>query len=526
MARVIGETAVQFPRLAHVVEDEHAAGDRSAAVADGRGGALDVDLIAVAADEQHRADRFDRPRAADGHRERILERLAGFLVESAEDLLDGASLAVLEPPAGEGLGNRIDVVDHALGVGGDDPVADALQRDLGALLLAKQRFLVQLALGDVEFDPDEAQQPALVVDTGLGAADHPAPLTRGVSHAVQAFEQRRLAGDVIADCGLHAGHVVGMHERAPVWCVAHLALVVAEHRFPARRKIDAVVQSVEIPKPVVRAVQGEFVALLQITQLALNGDALERARKAAADELHQQVQLHFPVGARVRPGNSQRAGRPALDEVADHQHRTDAEPGPDGGVGRLILARMFGVAQFRDAQLREPRAKPRQHLQALSTQLFRVAGGKHAAGHGNVGEALAGGIDCDVKGRVGAGRLAQQLEVGREASLDRGRRHGLEIHRDLDAGHVQAHGGARAPPGPRLLCQHVGVRQIGVTGIDGCDCHAPYWTPRGFKPLCLKSLPFLAAAISNASHTSRDQFMSHTFGFSHNVSGKQAKQLY
>ena len=76
----------------------------------------------------------------------------------------GAALAVLEAPAGERLGHRVDVVDDALGVGGDDAVADALQRDLRALLLAEQRLLVELALGDVELDADQAQQPALVVD--------------------------------------------------------------------------------------------------------------------------------------------------------------------------------------------------------------------------------------------------------------------------------------------------------------------------------------------------------------------------
>jgi hypothetical protein len=33
-----------------------------------------------------------------------------------------------------------------------------------------------------------------------------------MAHAVQALEDRRLAGDVIADRGLHARHVVGMHQ--------------------------------------------------------------------------------------------------------------------------------------------------------------------------------------------------------------------------------------------------------------------------------------------------------------------------
>jgi hypothetical protein len=123
----------------------------------------------------------------------------------------------------------IQIVDDALGIGGDDAVADALQGDLRAFLLAEQRLLVQLALGDIEFDADQAQQAALLVDLGLGAADDPAPFAGGMAHAVQALEYRRLAGHVIANRGLHPRHVVGVHQvrqsgacprrfrRSPAW---------------------------------------------------------------------------------------------------------------------------------------------------------------------------------------------------------------------------------------------------------------------------------------------------------------------
>ena len=45
-------------------------------------------------------------------------------------------------------------------VGGDHAVADRLQRDLRALLFLEERVLVELALGDVELDADQAAQPA------------------------------------------------------------------------------------------------------------------------------------------------------------------------------------------------------------------------------------------------------------------------------------------------------------------------------------------------------------------------------
>ena len=224
---VIGQAPVQLARLADVVEDEHAAGYGAAAVTDRGGCAVYVEFVAVAADQQHRSDRLDRAGAADRHRQRVLERLAGFLMEAAEHLLDRAPLAVLEPPAGQRLGDRVDVVDDAAGIGRDDAVADALQRDLRAFLLAEQRLLVELAVSDVELDADQAQEPPLVVDPGLGAADDPAPFAGGVAHAVHALEEGGLAGNMVADRRLHPRHVVRVDQQTPVGRVPHLFLVVA-----------------------------------------------------------------------------------------------------------------------------------------------------------------------------------------------------------------------------------------------------------------------------------------------------------
>src|SRR5580658_3622167 len=188
VAGVVGEPAVELARFADVVEHQHAAGHVAGTVADRRGGALDVQLVAVAADEQHRPDRFDRTDAPDRHRQRVLQRFAGLLVERTEDLLDRAAHGVFQAPAGQLFGDRVDVVDGRVCIGGDDAVADRLQGDLRALLLAKQRLLVQLALGDVELDPDQAQQPAVLVDARGGPADHPAPLAVAVAHAMRALE--------------------------------------------------------------------------------------------------------------------------------------------------------------------------------------------------------------------------------------------------------------------------------------------------------------------------------------------------
>src|SRR6185312_2328044 len=192
VARMIGEAAIQLTGLGDVVEDQDAARHPARAIANRSCGALDIELIAVAADEEHRANRLDRPDAADGDAERVLERLAGLFVESAEDLLHRPPHRILETPARQCFRHGIDVVDDGIGIGGDDAVADRLQSDLGAFLLAEERFLVELSLRDVELDTDEAQQASVFVHTCRCTADDPTPLAIAVTHAVSALEDRRL----------------------------------------------------------------------------------------------------------------------------------------------------------------------------------------------------------------------------------------------------------------------------------------------------------------------------------------------
>ena len=376
-------------------------------------------------------------------------------MKSPENLLDRPSLSVLEAPAGQGFRDRIDVVDHAFLIGRDHAVADALQSDLRAFLFSEQRFFVELALGDVQLDADEAQQPAAVVDACLGAADDPAPLAGRMAHAMQTFEQRRLSGDVIANRGLNARHVVGMHERAPVGRLPRRHIVVSQHGFPARREVDAVIERIEIPQAVVRAVEREFVALLEVAQLRLYRNSLEARGKTAADELEQQMQLHVPVVARQRARDSEDAGRPILDEISDHENRADAELAPHGRIVSLVDTHVRGIAQFGHPQRREPRAKPGQRAQSLAAQLLRIAGRKHAARDRNVDEILGIELQLDVKGGIGAGRFAQQFQIRGDTSRGRSRGHRLEIDGDLGADDVETDRGTQTTARPGLRGQHV-----------------------------------------------------------------------
>ena len=307
------------------MEHEHAAGHRARAIANRRRGALDVQLVAVATNEQHRAHALDRTRAADRHAQRILERLAGLFVERAIDLFDGPAHRIFEAPAGELLGHGIDVVHRGVRIGRDDAVTDGLQRDLRALLLAEQRFFVELALGDVELDTDQAQQAAVFVHARLGAAHHPAPVAVAVLHAMHAFENRRLAGHVIADRRLHARHVFRMHQAAPVRRVEQRIHRVAQHLLPARREMDLVAFDVEVPEAVVGRALRELETFFELVQAPFDAQPLEARAQRIAEQLQQQLQVHVPGAARQRVGQPEDAGGQAAHAEGNHEHRADLQ---------------------------------------------------------------------------------------------------------------------------------------------------------------------------------------------------------
>ena len=154
VTRVIAETTIQLTGLRNVVEHEHAPGDHSLAVANRGGRTLDIELVTVSTDQQRRAHGLDRPVPSYRYDQRILERLAGFLVEPSKDLVQWPTAGVVDFPARQFLGDRVHVFDIAISVCGDDTVADGLQRNLRTLLLPEQCFFVELALRDIDFDAE------------------------------------------------------------------------------------------------------------------------------------------------------------------------------------------------------------------------------------------------------------------------------------------------------------------------------------------------------------------------------------
>ncbi len=189
--------------------------------ADRRAAVGDRPLRAVAGD-QHRVVRQAHDRAlAEDPLHRVLDRRPRALVDDAEHLGQRPGRGVGLPPAGEGLGDRVQEVDAPGGVGGDDGVPDAVQRRAEGL----QRF-PPLALRAVEA-LERPLSPVLVQER-RGQADEDEEEDRERRDAVG---QRRHSGEdlVLVDLGHEEPGRVG-------------------HRLELRQDLDAaVVAALERP---------------------------------------------------------------------------------------------------------------------------------------------------------------------------------------------------------------------------------------------------------------------------------------
>ena len=351
----IAQAPVQLARLADVVKHEHAARDAAERIADRRRRALDVELVAVATDQQRGPHGLDGAVAAHRDADGVLDRLARLLVEAAEDLVDGAADGVVEPPTRELGRHGIQILHARLGVRRHDAVADRLQRDLRALLLAEQRFLVELAFGDVGLDADQPLQAAVVVEPALNAALDPAPLAARVLHAMHALEQLGPALEMLAQLRLDVREIVGMHEQPPF---GHVVVVrVAEHRAPTRREIHRVLAHVVIPQPVVGRVGHEAIALLNVGQILRELDALEAARAARAEQLQSELQLGRPFGIRRGAADRQQCRR--VGRECRSPTRTNAPTfklASRCGIVLLSSGRFGRILDLEQPQMPEPRS--------------------------------------------------------------------------------------------------------------------------------------------------------------------------
>jgi hypothetical protein len=101
----------------------------------------------------------DDPAVAQGARRRVLDRRAARLADDVEHPVERLAHGVGARPAGERLGDRVQVLDPAGDVGGDDAIADARERGPQPLALRRDRRLGAVARGEVAREQErEAEQ--------------------------------------------------------------------------------------------------------------------------------------------------------------------------------------------------------------------------------------------------------------------------------------------------------------------------------------------------------------------------------
>ena len=196
-------------------------------------------------------------------------------MECPKDLVDRASARVVDLPPRQFFGHRIHVLDIAVCVGRDHPVADRLQRDLRTFLFAEKGILINLTLGDVRFHADDSDQSTAIVNNCLCTARHPAPFAILVLHAVSRLEVRRLPLQVPAHDRLDTSHVIRVHEVVPVDFDAFLIERIAQHAPPARRQLQLLLHTIEVPYAVIRGSRDELVLLFVIPEATPVGESLQ-----------------------------------------------------------------------------------------------------------------------------------------------------------------------------------------------------------------------------------------------------------
>ena len=142
------------------------------------------------------------------------QRSSGFsrssrahFIQQPQHLADRLAARLGAGPAGELLGDRIEVIDAAFAVGGDHRIADRLQRHLRAFLLGEHRLLGALARGDVGHRALEGH------DALLGVAQHARAFQRDHLLAI-ATAQQHLG---VVDFALHVEPLLEARRARPAF---------------------------------------------------------------------------------------------------------------------------------------------------------------------------------------------------------------------------------------------------------------------------------------------------------------------
>ena len=118
------------PAFRDVAED-HDDADKLPVLAPDRGGTVvDGELAPVPGDEQRVVGEAADEARVDDLPDRLLDGLPGLFVDDAEDVFQAFPEGLGRRPSGERLGDGVHVGDEAVGVGGQDRVADGGERHL------------------------------------------------------------------------------------------------------------------------------------------------------------------------------------------------------------------------------------------------------------------------------------------------------------------------------------------------------------------------------------------------------------
>ena len=114
----------------------------------------------------------------------------------------------------------------------------------------------------------QTRRGPVAVPDGRATAEHPAERLVAVQDPMLALKVPAAVRKVRRQRCLDPTAIVGMHAREPfLRRRADLRLVVAEHRLPASRPVDAVRHEIPVPQPVVGASNGEGIALLAVAEI-------------------------------------------------------------------------------------------------------------------------------------------------------------------------------------------------------------------------------------------------------------------
>ena len=323
MARVITQSTIQLARLTNIVKHKNAAGYTTLTITDRRCGTFDVELIAIAPNQQCRPYRFNRTITPNRYGQRVFERLTGLFMEGTKNFIDGTSARIVNLPACQLLRDRIDVLNNAITIRRDDAVTNRLQRNLRAFLFPEQRVFVKFAFRDIDLNTEQAQQTTIFVENGFGTALHPAPVTALVLHTMNGFKKRRLTCKMFTHLRLHACDVVRMHEAIPIEYDILVIGVITKHGFPASRQVNALGIAVKIPDAIIRGHRDQRVTFLQLIEHFTIANSFHSDSKRRSKQLHQQMQVGVPTFDGTLIGQTKKTCNLSVHAKANNQCRTN-----------------------------------------------------------------------------------------------------------------------------------------------------------------------------------------------------------